>query len=202
MSEALSHLFASPVLRHELEDPALVDALSADCRQIALDDRAGNRWAEAHGYPGYTSYASLDDLPRRSVAISKLVKRIDRAVAGFGKTLEFDLGGRKLVLDAIWINVLEPGGFHTGHIHPNSVISGTFYVAVPDGASAIRFEDPRLAMMMAHPPKKPRAASKPFVSFSPMPGTLLLWESFLRHEVPLNQADSERISISFNYAWR
>jgi hypothetical protein len=30
---------------------------------------------------------------------------------------------------------------------------------------------------------------------------VLLWESFVRHEVPLNEADDERISISFNYRW-
>ncbi len=93
------------------------------------------------------------------------------------------------MLDAIWINVLEPGGFHTGHIHPNAVVSGTYYVAVPDGASALKLEDPRLPMMMARPPIKAKG-ERPFVALVPAPGTLLLWESFLRHEVPLNAADA------------
>jgi uncharacterized protein (TIGR02466 family) len=57
--------------------------------------------------------------------------------------------------------------------------------------------------MMAAPPKKAKAAqdNRPFVYVTPSPGTVLLWESFVRHEVPLNEADEERISISFNYRW-
>jgi uncharacterized protein (TIGR02466 family) len=74
---------------------------------------------------------------------------------------------------------------------------------VPKGASAIKFEDPRLGFMMAAPPRRPKAAqdNRPFVYVTPSPGTVLLWESFVRHEVPLNEADDERISISFNYRW-
>jgi uncharacterized protein (TIGR02466 family) len=130
------------------------------------------------------------------------VKLLDRHVAAFAKELDFDLGGKKLSLESIWINVLPPGGIHTSHIHPLSVISGTYYVAVPNGASALKLEDPRLAMMMAAPPRKKNAKpdQKPFVYAAPKPGTVLLWESWLRHEVPMNMVDEERISISFNYA--
>ncbi|MGN6149344.1 MAG: TIGR02466 family protein, partial [Rhizomicrobium sp.] len=95
-------------------------------------------------------------------------------------------------------------GLHTAHIHPHSVVSGTYYVEVPKGAADIRFEDPRLAMMMAAPPRKARARreNQTFAQVSPKPGTLLLWESFLRHEVMPNTAPGKRISISFNYAMR
>ena len=44
----------------------------------------------------------------------------------------------------LWINILPTGGgAHTSHLHPHSVISGTTYVTMPEGASAIKFEDPR-----------------------------------------------------------
>ncbi len=133
-----------------------------------------------------------------------LLKAVDRHVKAFADVLEWELGGRKLVLDSLWINMLDPGGFHGSHIHPNSVVSGTYYVSIPEGASALKMEDPRLAFMMASPPRKPSAprADQPFVSMVPKAGTLLLWESWLRHEVTLNRAEEERISISFNYAWR
>jgi uncharacterized protein (TIGR02466 family) len=32
-------------------------------------------------------------------------------------------------------------------------------------------------------------------------GRVVLFESWLRHEVPPNQARGERVSVSFNYAW-
>jgi uncharacterized protein (TIGR02466 family) len=75
-------------------------------------------------------------------------------------------------------------------------------VAVPRGASAIKFEDPRLPLMMAAPMRKAnaKAANRTFVTVEPKAGTLLLWESWLRHEVPLNAAKGQRISVSFNYS--
>ncbi|MCA6289000.1 MAG: hypothetical protein IM608_07125, partial [Phenylobacterium sp.] len=75
--------------------------------------------------------------------------------------------------------------------------------ATPPGASVLRLEDPRLALMMAAPPRRADApeAERTFVSLSPAPGSVFLWESWLRHEAPPNRARTPRISISFNYAW-
>jgi len=156
-----------------------------------------------NNYSGYTSYASLDDLPWRFPIFKDLAKALDLHVADFADELQFDLGDRPLVLNGLWINVLPEGGVHTGHIHPNSVISGTAYVSMPTGASAIKFEDPRLPMMMAAPPKKNDAniGSQIFSYIKPNVGDVLLWESWLRHEVPMNLAEEDRISVSFNYAW-
>lgn len=184
--------------------PSLNAELEEACRMLEAEDKAGQRWAKEHGYRGYTSYASLDDLPRRASAFAELKKRLDRHAAAFAKELHLDLGGRKLVLDSLWANVLKPGGAHSGHIHPHSVLSGTCYVAVPPGASALKLEDPRLPLMMAAPPREADAPqdARTFVYVDPQPGTVLLWESWLRHEVPANGAKSDRISISFNYAWR
>jgi uncharacterized protein (TIGR02466 family) len=203
----LDTLFVTKVYRDEMSDARsgqLLAEIEAACLSIAQDDEAGRRWCEKNGYPGYTSYASLNDLPWRIPVFGELRKALDRHVAAFARELEFDLKGRKLALDSLWINVLPPGGVHTSHIHPHSVISGTFYVSIPDGASALKLEDPRLGFMMAAPPRKKKAKpeNKQFAYLAPAPGTVLLWESWLRHEVPVNEADSERISISFNYGWR
>jgi uncharacterized protein (TIGR02466 family) len=184
------------------DDPLLAE-LEASCRAIAEDDAAGRRWCSRNGYPGYTSYASLNDLPWRFPVFKDLKTRLDRHVAAFARALEYDLAGRRIELDSLWINILPEGGVHTSHIHPHSAISGTIYVAMPDGASAIKFEDPRHAMMMYAPPRKAKAAdeNRGFIYRAPAPGEMLLWESFLRHEVPVNRASGERISVSFNYRW-
>ena len=181
-------------------DPA---ELENTCFSIAEDDEAGQNWCEENGYPGYTSYASLDDLPWRFPIFKDLVKVLDKHVAAFAKDLAFDLGGKKLKLDSLWINILPEGGIHTSHIHPHSVISGTTYVSMPEGASAIKFEDPRSAMMMAAPPRKADAPRelRNFIYVAPEVGDVLLWESWLRHEVPMNMSEEERISVSFNYSW-
>lgn len=177
--------------------------IEASCLSIAGDDEAGQNWCEEHGYPGYTSYASLDDLAWRDPVFKDLVKVLDKHVAAFVKDLELELDGKAVTLDSLWINILPPGGIHTSHLHPHSVISGTTYVSVPEGASSIKYEDPRSAMMMAAPERmaEVRTELRKFVYVAPEPGDILLWESWLRHEVPMNMADEERISVSFNYGW-
>ena len=177
--------------------------LETSCWSIANDDEAGQDWCDKNGYPGYTSYASLDDLPWRFPVFKDLKKALDKHVAAFAKDLEFDLDDKKLKLEDLWINILPEGGTHSSHIHPHSVISGTTYVAMPDGASALKLEDPRSARMMAAPPRRKDARKelKTFVYAAPAVGDVLLWESWLRHEVPMNKAEEERISVSFNYRW-
>ena len=178
-----------------------IGELNSACLSIAEDDSAGQKWCEKHGYSGYTSYASLTDLPWRFTIFEHLVNVLNRHVASFSKDLQFDLKDKKINLDSLWINILPPGGVHSSHIHPNSVISGTAYIAMPSGVGSIKFEDPRLAMMMAAPKRKLKARSEllNFIYRSPKVGDVLLWESWLRHEVPMNMSDEERISISFNY---
>jgi uncharacterized protein (TIGR02466 family) len=205
---ALRPLFVTRIYESSLAEERGFADLNADladaCDMLAQEDTAGRAWCRQHGYGGYTSYASLDDLPRRASAFAQLKTRLDRHVARYAGELALDLGSGRLKLDSLWVNVLKPGAAHSGHIHPHSVISGTVYVTTPPGASALKLEDPRLPLMMAAPP---RAADAPedaraFVYLTPEPGTLFLWESWLRHEVPANRAKAERVSISFNYGWR
>ena len=201
MSKTTSY-FATSIYRAALTSLDIAE-IEASCFAIAEEDEAGHAWCEENGYPGYTSYASLADLSWRSPVFAELVKALDAHVAAFAEELAFDLGDKPLVLEDIWINILPEGGSHSGHLHPHSVISGTCYIAMPEGTSAIRFEDPRHAMMMAAPPRRKDAPDtlKPFVYVTPEVGDVLLWESWLRHEVPMNMAEDERLSVSFNYRW-
>lgn len=197
---SFDRLFVTLLARSNL-GTRLNPELTAASLLIAAEDRAGQRWSKKHGYRGYTSYASLNDLPLRAPVFADLVKRIDREVSAFGRKSQFDLNRRRLKLDSLWVNVMEKDAVHTPHIHPHSVISGTYYVAVPPGSGVIRFEDPRLALMMAAPARKTNARleNRAFVDIQPGPGLLLLWESWLRHGVEPNKARGRRISVSFNY---
>lgn len=205
MSEIKS-LFATRLYRAQMSQVGKAPddkELEQSCLSIAEDDEAGQIWCEENAFPGYTSYSSLADLGWRFPIFEELVATLDKHVALFAADLEFDLDDKDLKLDNIWINILPEGGIHTSHIHPHSVISGTTYVALPKGANAIKFEDPRLAMMMAAPTRKTdaRAELQSFSYVEPNVGDVLLWESWLRHEVPMNMSQENRISISFNYNW-
>lgn len=201
----IKSLFVTPLYQASLSDHGKVDPdeLKKSCFVIAQDDEAGQDWCEDNGFPGYTSYASLTDLPWRFPIFADVVKALDAHVALFARHLHFDLGDKVLKLEDLWINILPEGGIHTGHIHPHSVISGTTYVSMPSDTSAIKFEDPRLPMMMAAPGRHKDTPEelRQFVYVKPEMGDVLLWESWLRHEVPMNNAEDERVSVSFNYNW-
>ena len=194
-------LFATRLYEARIDNQRLLGELARSIRIFAADDDAGKRWSREKRYAGYTSYASLNDLPRRDPAFEDLRKLLARHAAEFAGEVAFDLA-RKPRLDSIWVNLLKPGGHHAGHIHPHSIISGTIYVEAPQGSGAIRFEDPRLGQMMAAPVRRDDAPDdlRPFVAVEPEPGLLLLWESWLRHEVLPGSGRGERLSVSFNFA--
>lgn len=187
-------LFVTKLYEAEIGDEALLADLAHSIRSLAQEDEAGARWSREHRYSGYTSYASLNDLPRRDPAFAMLAKLLTRHATKFAEECTFALP-RKPRLDSLWVNLLKSGGHHSGHIHPHSLISGTFYVEVPARSGSIRFEDPRLPLMMAAPPRADN-----FVTVTPRPGLLLLWESWLRHEVLPGTGRGERLSVSFNFA--
>jgi uncharacterized protein (TIGR02466 family) len=194
-------LFVTGLYEAAIGNEALLVELAHSIRAVAAGDAAGRRWSREKGYKGYTSYASLNDLPRRDPAFADLRKILDRHAASFARELGFDLD-RKPKLDSLWVNLLRPGGHHSSHIHPHSILSGTLYVEVPKGSGPIRFEDPRLPMMMAAPVRREDAVEelRSFVSIEPRAGLLLMWESWLRHEVLPGPAKADRLSISFNFS--
>jgi len=203
---SLRTLFTTPLYEASLANDKGFEAFNAEladaCRMLATEDEAGKAWCRANAYGGYTSYASLNDLPTRASVFGALKTKLDKHATSFAHSLAFELGGARLRLDSLWVNILKPGAAHSGHIHPHSVLSGTVYVATPAGAGALKLEDPRLARMMAAPPRRADAPEtlRTFVYVHPGPGDLVMWESWLRHEVVAGKG--ERISISFNYGWR
>jgi uncharacterized protein (TIGR02466 family) len=138
-----------------------------------------------------------------SSTFATLEKKINRHVKAYVRALELDMTGRELAMTDCWINIMPQHVVHGLHIHPTSTISGTYYVQTPKGCSGLKFEDPRLDRFMAAPPRKAdcRPENRPWITVPAQAGNVALFESWIRHEVPINQRRAERISISFNYSW-
>jgi uncharacterized protein (TIGR02466 family) len=177
--------------------------LLKECRQLRADDAAGRRWS-AKNYPGgYTSYGSVHWLQRISPTFKALERKLARHVQAFADAVDWDLDGRELAMTDCWININPKHVVHGLHLHPLSTLSGTYYVHVPAGTPGIKFEDPRLDRFMAAPPRRgtARRETRPWGTFPATPGHVVLFESWLRHEVVANLRDAERVSVSFNYNW-
>ncbi len=166
-------------------------------------DSAGWSWSEKNYRNGFTSYASANQLQKNSPTFERLESWIDSRVVQYARFLDYDLGGCRLRMTTCWANVMHDGTYHGLHLHPLSVISGTYYVSLPSGSPAIKFEDPRLQNFMHAPPRKlnVRPMNRTHVEVNAKPGSLVLFESWLRHEVPMHGGRSPRVSISFNYEW-
>jgi uncharacterized protein (TIGR02466 family) len=196
-----THIYCEPLQANGLTK--FNAELADECRNLRDYDTAGRKWS-AKNYPGgYTSYASMNELHRFSSTFAALEKKFVKHARAFSKTLEFDLRGRTVRLTDCWVNIMPPTTAHSLHLHPLAFISGTYYVATPPGCSGLKFEDPRLDRFMAAPPRLPDAkdANRINVTYPAEAGNVILFESWLRHEVAANRVEEERISISFNLNW-
>lgn len=177
--------------------------LKQEILQIQKADEKGLEWSKNNYLNGYTSYSSFDQLHRMSSTFESLQKKIDSHVNKYIKSLNYEISKNSLCMQNFWINIMPTNTIHTAHIHPQSVISGTYYVEIPKNASVIKFEDPRLGFFMNAPSVKQNSPKEfqRFYSIEPKNGDVVLFESWLKHEVPLNRAKTSRISVSFNYGW-
>jgi uncharacterized protein (TIGR02466 family) len=141
----------------------------------------------------------MTDLPYRSPTFATLQKKIDREVVKFQKTLGFQLKPRELQMRTCWINIMSPLAQHSLYIHPLGVISGTYYLQADPHSGDFQIEDPRLPRMMACPPRRGGVHA----TLKPVPGNLVLFESWLHHAVLPGKSmkGQDRVSVSFNYEW-
>ncbi|MBT8143660.1 MAG: hypothetical protein KJO55_03105 [Gammaproteobacteria bacterium] len=98
-----------------------------------------------------------------------------------------------------WANINTPGAFNNPHIHPNSHLSGVYYVSAPDDCGSIYFRDPRQLSLMSPPPLQ--STNELTATEAAMPaedGRIYVFPAWLEHGVQPNRSEAERIGISFN----
>jgi len=200
--------FVTQIYNKPLANPktlrSLGNQLLEDVENLLASDEAGHDWSEKNYVSGYTSYGSVDKLHMVMPSFKKLEQALEIHLKSYLNALEFEISAKDLYLSQCWVNVMPEGAQHTAHIHPLSVISGTMYLQLPKDSSPIKFEDPRLGFFMNAPmPKlKAKLINQRFITLKPDEGDVVMFESWLRHEVPLNTTAEPRISVSFNYGWK
>jgi len=202
----IESLFPTRVYQARLgvrDTPAFNEQLLRECRQLRSDDPAGRRWS-LRNYPGgYTSYSSANKMHKVSPTFARLEKLLASHVERFVRALDLEVRARPLAMTDCWVNIMPQHTGHGLHLHPLASLSGSYYVKTPRGCSGLKLEDPRLDRFMGAPPRRADAAreNRPWVTMPVQAGQIVLFESWLRHEVPANRLRAERISISFNYSW-
>jgi uncharacterized protein (TIGR02466 family) len=194
--------FTTKIFRQPIVKPssALHKGLVKDAFAFQRMDDVGKNWSKKNYLNGYTSYSSITNVHQISPYYDELSKLLLKAAAKYWSILGFSKKP-KLFIDSFWINIMSENCSHPMHIHPKSIISGSFYLKIPKGASSIRFEDPRMGLFMNRPLENPShtGGKSPLIfEVTPRSGDVVLFESWLRHEVPPSRSLQQRISASFN----
>jgi len=104
---------------------------------------------------------------------------------------------QRLVITQLWANKNPTGAKHHEHIHPNSIISGVFYLRQDKSLPPIQFSKSNQHSLKLDPKKYNTYNAETFL-LPCTAGELIIFPSDLRHSVPINVGKEERISLSFN----
>jgi uncharacterized protein (TIGR02466 family) len=190
-NDQVEALFSIPLLRSpRLLDEALIEEATAAIRDARIEKNLRSDQLF------HTEVANpRDNRLFRQLADAARPKIVDFGVLLFGERLRW-------TVKEMWTNVLETGGSQALHAHANSFVSGVFYLTPshqacktvflrPPGGSDFSFRHHTRTAQMG-----PFNAGK-YVLPHADPGDLVLFPSYLYHEVPRNQGE-QRITVSFN----
>ena len=115
------------------------------------------------------------------------------------------VSGKKELKDPsvfMWVNRNPKGASNTRHTHITYsrplLLSGVYYIKVPENSGRIRFYDPRLISSLNTPDHQYYYNSQSYNFIVPQEDMILFFPSWLEHDVEENQSNEERISIGFN----
>ncbi len=194
-------LFSTPIYLSHLPDHERINInISKFVQSLKQEDKA-NRDHSGKGYNphgvGYTSYFEdrTDQILGHS-DLQELVSFLVKCSIEYMRQLRFKLENHRIGIDRVWVNINSQGSYHLAHRHPGSVVSGVYYISIPEPneGGELVFQDPLDAHRMAEPSLPSEIGRKIY----PSSGLLVLFPSWLEHEVRLQKSSGNRISLAFN----
>ena len=182
MKEELLQLFPTPLLIVPYEES--IDEELAYLKTISYREQQQNG-----------NYRSDDSYLLRNEELKNIKNFLGEAVDKFTKNVL--QSKQRLVITQSWANRNPKGSKHHEHVHPNSIISGVMYFQINEKLPPIQFSKANQDGMKLDPIKYNHVNSESFM-LPCKPGELILFPSSLKHSVPINQGDEDRISMSFN----
>jgi uncharacterized protein (TIGR02466 family) len=119
---------------------------------------------------------------------------LKRTIEDFSRSL-FAMNITEIKFTNMWANILKKGEYHLLHSHNEHTMSGAYYLQTPVNSGQIYFKDPR---------PQTNSWTQKFIDkgnmrfYTPKPGDLFMWPSFLEHGTTPHGADEERIMLSFD----
>jgi uncharacterized protein (TIGR02466 family) len=193
MSSSRNDWFPTPIWHFEVDNhQQLNSVLLEEINEEQQRDRQGEKLSNILGWHSANNLHRRDCFP----GLTEIIHQNVLEVATF---LRWDLQKFSFNITTCWANVSNKFASNSVHNHPNSILSGVYYLKTPENCGSIFFSDPRPASRMLNPPVLDfNIWTLPKVSYKPYEGMMLLFPSWLLHGVEPNMSDETRISLSFN----
>lgn len=190
-------LFPQKLIVHDCEDFEIYqEKLIKHCYMVK--DEEPNSWdyTMRHGWQSSTSEFRA---PRFNPFLEFITKNIRQSIVSYG----IDLSKTNFCINAIVLNINQPGSYQISHIHPSAHLSGVMWAKAPKNCGNIGFQNQNcfsLSSIMTNllPDVQSIEKIQPYFYVEPQEGKMLLFPPELRHHVETNLSGEDRISIGFN----
>ena len=158
------------------------------------EDSKGQKLSNVNGW-----HSPFFDLSSRETVGYKFLMKIQPYIADVFKSYGWVFNPQKVKCSGMWAIINKKGNFNTEHIHPNSNLSGAYYVKAPKNCGKFKVINPHSISRDKFPPREnPNELNRLVAEHEIEEGDLLIFPSYLPHSVLPNQSDDDRIVISFN----
>jgi len=174
------------------------DKLTVDDLSLEMFAYEQMRTTDGRKYTNRGGWQSnfIDDLPQ----VQPLIEQINQRLEQLRSSIDF-IDEAVLRVESMWININHPYSYNSNHIHPNSYISGVYYVKVPENSGSLVLKHPSNLISIFTPSeliKQYNTFNSSKWNIKPHPGDLVMFPSWIEHEVTQNISGDDRISIAFN----
>jgi len=181
-----TYIYAGQIPDHDSLNAKLIESVKA----LQAKDPGGQQQTNIKGWQ---SARNLQELPE----FAEVHRHFEAACAQAGKEMKVKQGLKWHY--QTWVNLSPSSAFNLPHIHPDSHLSGVYYVRIPEGSGQIYFRDPRVQAKTILLPVEPDSElNVNELTFPPQPGVIYMFPSWLEHGVKPGTTDQDRIAIAFN----
>ena len=195
MKKNLFTYFPHPIFQYKLDNYENHNKeYSKYIYDLRKEDSKGQKLSNVNGW-----HSPFFDLSSRETVGYKFLMKIQPYIADVFKSYGWVFNPQKVKCSGMWAIVNKKGNFNTEHIHPNSNLSGAYYVSAPKNCGKFKVINPHSISRDKFPPREnPNELNRLVAEHEIEEGDLLIFTSYLPHSVLPNQSDDDRIVISFN----
>ena len=195
MKKNLFTYFPHPIFQYKLDNYEDHNKeYSKYIYELQKEDSKGQKLSNVNGW-----HSPFFNLNSRETAGYKFLVKIQPYIADVFKSYGWVFNPQKVKCSGMWAIINKKGNFNTEHIHPNSNLSGAYYVKAPKNCGKFKVVNPHSISRDKFPPREnPNELNRLVAEHEIEEGDLLIFPSYLPHSVLPNQSDDDRIVISFN----